>query len=532
MARFRLPLLCLLICLPVAYLATGSSIPGLDGSNLPQPLPVPEGDQEIAWLHTTTNGTTWERFVSGVARAQMLVPGLHVDDSAAFVDQSSNVPELVLSMDGRAGRLRIRWYKLTAEATASYWVSAFAMRSQPPLAMVGGGSSDRAFDLARALARQTNWHGDRPLLLITTATADEVVGADETRPNVGLNLIDVYDDRSFRFCFSNRQMAEAVLDFVWATPGLRPERFADTAIAAVASGLIVPNRPPLRPQVFSGSWQDDPFSTDLHAQFRQSLDHLLNSVSEHDSPANFSSWNIPYSVGGFNRPNPHEAKVVEEMLKKFSTLEPQRSILILPTITQPARRLVRTLVDAHPLIGKQLTAIMGDGIPVNAVYRDGEFAWPAHSMSVPLVLFTHHNPVAWDDATTTPRPPPGYELLPPNSTEDVLHFAEMTKVMVEACYAPPGAKTPLVSRADTLADHLRQQCPTVFDGNGNRRGGTGEYVVVITPEQLLSTDRLSARPRIVLEVWRRDEDRTWKAIRTLTLDQWNVRGLPSGDRRD
>jgi hypothetical protein len=29
---------------------------------------VPPGDQEIAWIHTTTNGTTWERFVTGLKR--------------------------------------------------------------------------------------------------------------------------------------------------------------------------------------------------------------------------------------------------------------------------------------------------------------------------------------------------------------------------------------------------------------------------------------------------------------------------------
>src|SRR5579885_1115766 len=175
MTRLLWPLSVLIICLPVAILASGVQLPFFNRPpGLPRPLPVPSGDQELAWLHTTTNGPTWERFVSGVVRAQMLVPGLRVDDSAAFVDQTTGVPEVVVSMDGRAGKLRIRWYKLTGEATADHWVRALADRDPPPLALIGGGSSDRAVDLARALDRRQAWRGDRPVLLITTATADEV----------------------------------------------------------------------------------------------------------------------------------------------------------------------------------------------------------------------------------------------------------------------------------------------------------------------------------------------------------------------
>src|SRR4051794_35583942 len=122
MSRFRWPLLVLIICAPVAVLATGVRLPFVDTPGGPQPKPVPDGDREMAWLHTTTNGTTWERFVSGVARAPMYIPGLTVDDSAAFDDQTNGVPEVVLSMKDRPGNLRIRWYKITGDATTSQWV--------------------------------------------------------------------------------------------------------------------------------------------------------------------------------------------------------------------------------------------------------------------------------------------------------------------------------------------------------------------------------------------------------------------------
>jgi hypothetical protein len=530
MTRLLWPLTVLIICLPVAILATGVPLPFLDRpTGAARPLPVPDGDQELAWLHTTTNGTTWERFVSGVVRAQMLVPGLQVDDSAAFVEHSTGVPEVVLSVDGRAGKLRVRWYKITGEATIGHWVRALAGRDRPPLAIVGGGSSDRAMDVARALSRQQDWNGDRPLLLITTATADEVLTESEDptlHPDQlppSQQLIDVYDDRSFRFCFTNRQMADAVLDFVWDTPGLRPGPFAALAPLAVCSGAAAANpRPAAPPHVLSVYWQDDPYSVDLHEQFKQSL------ARKQADAARFSSWSVQYSVGGFSRPNQYEARVAESMLQEFRRLPPQRSLLVLPTLTQPARRLLRTLAESAPQIGRRLVAVTGDGIPVNAIYRDGDFAWPVHALPVPLVLFTHGNPVAWDTPGERPAPPPGYELRPPNSTEDVVLFAEMTRVMAEACF-PPASAGPvateggLVARANDLAARLRGRSPAFFDTNGNRLGGSGEYVVVVWPHVEEGNAGPQARPLATMEVWRRGVGRRWEFVRAVPIDQRHQR---------
>jgi len=330
MTRLLWPLSVLLVCLPVAILATGVSLPFLHRQpGMPQPVPVPSGDQELAWFHTTTSGTTWERFVTGVARAQLLVPGLRVDDSMAFADQTTATPEIVLSMDGRPGRIRIRWYKLTNDATAARWVQALAERGPAPLAVIGGGSTDRAVDLARAMEDQQSWRGDRPLLLITTATADEVPAeADDAGPATR-NLIDVYRGRSFRFCFTNRQMAEAVLGYVWENPCLRPRTFAAMAPAAVASGLAACEKvnpiPAEKPHVFSVFWRDDPFSTDLHEQFSLAVQRKLlpagaDPMHAPDGPqAHIATWSVPFSVGGFARPNTSEAEVAT------SILEPRKS---------------------------------------------------------------------------------------------------------------------------------------------------------------------------------------------------------------
>ena len=153
---------------------------------------------------------------------------MRVDDGRAFLEHTTDVPEVVVGMDGRPGRLRIRWYKLSSYAKTSHWVQALAKRVPAPLAIIGGGSSDRARDPAWALARQPAWRGDRPLMLITTATAEKVEAdsaedtADRSDAFGQIPLVRVYDGRTFRFCFSNEQMVEAVVDFLRFSPDVRP----------------------------------------------------------------------------------------------------------------------------------------------------------------------------------------------------------------------------------------------------------------------------------------------------------------------
>src|SRR5262245_32389354 len=187
-----------------------------------RPQPMPRGDREIAWIHAATNSATWERFVAGVHNLKESWPDLAVQSDRAFPDQTARVPEIVLGLAGQPHQLRIRWYKLTSEMGIDEWVRALAGRDPAPLAIIGGGSSDRARDLAVALRRQGEWRGPAPLLLITTATADCVLiddpaGSPDSPPGPA-KLMELYPDRTFRFCFQNSQMAEAVLDFVWSQP--------------------------------------------------------------------------------------------------------------------------------------------------------------------------------------------------------------------------------------------------------------------------------------------------------------------------
>ena len=400
----------------------------------PNPLLVPAGDQEIAWLHNPTSFESWENFVWGVKRAEMVSDGgpggLEVDDTNAYPDRTTAVPEIVIQRKGFSGNLRIRWYKVTDDASQEAWVNALASRDRPPIAVIGGWSSDRAKELADAM-RDANWSSQPPLLFISQATADEVYRPADNYPvgYVAPQLIKLYD-RSFRFCFTNKQMAEAVTDFVFSDPTLLP------------GPMPKADAPPLAG--FAIAWDDDDYSIDLSRQFRAEI------ARKSDRPG--GPWlgmvldTVPFSTGRLNRANAREAAVAEQILRQLPP-PGHRTVLVLPTVSAPARRTLRALIQGNPNIGRQLVAMTGDGIGVNTFFRDRDFAWPVRSLSIPVVLFTHADPFAWDEPGG-PSPPKDYALTPPapggvrSSTEDIQHFTRMARVIAAAHFRTELTRSP------------------------------------------------------------------------------------------
>ena len=447
----------------------------LEGQGLARGLPVPDGDREIAWFHTSTNGATWEHFVAGVQRTSRQMANLEIDDARAFLESSTAIPEVVISWKNKPGKLHVRWYKVSSETSARQWVDALAQRDPAPLAIIGGGSSDRARDLARDLENRADWKGPRPLLFITTATANEVDldGNKEYR-----KLTQVYPERSFRFCFTNEQMARAVVDFVWHTPDLRPRGGPPDEKGET---------PP--PTIFPVYWEDDPYSVDLSEKFRRAVSE--KTMNRQDQP--FIS-HPPYSVGAFDRVNKVEAEYVGYILAEMPMLAGQHSLLILPTSTTPARRFLRALTGESPLIGRRLVALTGDSISINDVYQDGALLWNIRDVPVPLVFFTHQNPIDWDD-----------DLPPPAGTDDVLLFADLVKAVLVSLRPADGD---LVRDADELLVNLRAQSLIHFDADGNRQEGE-EYVVCVRPA-ISAQGRIGAQA--TLEVWHRLLGGAWQQV--------------------
>ena len=441
-----------------------------------RPARVPAGDHEIAWIHTTTNPQTWERSSPACCRPADRSPVLK-SRTRGPSSTSRRPSEVVVSQKGGPGSSGSAGTALSSEVGNRDWVTALAAREPPPLAFMGGGTSDRAIELAVALDERENWTGGpRPLLFITTATANLV---DEPETGKKVSLLSLYPGRTFRGCFTNKAMAEAVVDFVWSSPD-------DTPTA----------RPEARAHVIA--WQDDPYSVDL-------ADEFVERFRERKDPGFAVKTvldRVPYSVGTFTDPNPVEREVINRIIPDVATGDGERSLLVLPAVTQPARRILRAFAADSPLIGKHLVAVTGDGVSFNTTFRDADVAWPVRELSIPLVFFAHQNPVAWDSTGDQA----GVPLHLRNSTDDVLLFADEVQVLAEAVFGRAG-----VANADQLAARLRAREPAFFTPAGERRPGAGEHVVVVRP-QFLDGNRVAREA--VFDVYARREGK-WERVQRL-----------------
>ncbi len=473
--------------------------------NRPRPQAVEAGDREIAWLYSATNASTWERFVTAVqhtaARPDL---GLAVDSSRAFPPQTTAVPEVVLSVPGGAGHLRFRWYKLTSDWKTDKWVQALSRRQPPPLAIIGGSSSDPAIELANCLHDQyaaSPDPGSTPLLLLTTATADEWQRPDgELVP-----LTRLYAGRTYRFCFTNQQMAEAVTDFVWSQDDLRPDG----------------------DPFYLARWEDDAYSIDLTLRFIGVLEprlvarNVARSLAWHGGAAAAGSvpldlagpagrWSglavwetISFGVGTFDQPNRWEAEVAEWIMARRRTDPARRSVLVVSAASaQPARRFLRGLMRVAPAQAQRFAVVTGDAIAFSTIYRDRNVAWPIQDLPFDLVLFCHRNPA---------DPGAGFQEDVGTGTEDVLLFGDLVESLVLGTFAAGG----MPESANELGERLaavhwnpdeRRVClaPEGFPlfsrderHPGNRLSGTGEHVVWLRPV----VEQGSLQPRATITVW-------------------------------
>jgi hypothetical protein len=431
--------------------------------------PLPEGDQEIAWIHAATSGLIWERFVGGIQRfeasAEGQAVGVQVDYDRAFLDQTAATPEVVIGCRGSTGRLHIRWYKLTSTTDNAYWARHLAERELPPLAIIGGGSSDRARDLARELHVTERRYGSRtPILLITTATADRVFLGDERVE--GHELTQIYAGRSFRYCFTNSQMADALTDFVLTQPDLRPH-----GAEGPGAGTPAP--------VFTLEWKDDPYSLDLAEHFRADLRERL--------PCRIVNHRVPYSTGDYYRPNVPESAAVSELARELTQSPGQRPLLVLPAGDKQIRRVLRALTAAVPLEVRNAVAVTGDSMNLDVIFRDRATSWNIQEMPIPLVLFAHEDPVDWKSPPSspgalTPTPLAG-EGGGGGATHDLLLNAKIARLLVEAAWIKNSSTAgELVDSADKLCDRLQQLEPAFFGPGGNRLTASGAYVVCLRPQ--------------------------------------------------
>jgi hypothetical protein len=529
----------LVLTLAVALLLTTQGLGLWEGVVGTHVKPLDGEEQEIAWIDPATNNDVWAQLTAGLARLEADWPQLDgttgrlkVDFGneahGAFPSLSAEVAEIALYFaEAPRRKLWLRWYKLSGDNSAEMWVEKLRARSRPPLAIVGGGSSDRAFQLAQTLvqARTAGWSGKPPLLLITTATAE----AD--RPlepgTTGVRLMDVYAGRTFRFCFTNGAMVHAVLDFLRENPQVWVEPAAPPVAAAIAAadpwtalGLLMAAGH-LEPKLFGVSWQDDSYARDLETLF------CTECTRWHPYATPLDLGPLPYSVGDVLQPNSAEQTSVHLFLSQNPP--PPRSILVLPAAAQRMRRYLGFLCLQAPHLARNLVVVNGDAITFHNIYRDRDFAWNVLDLPVPVVFFSHRNPVdpnariswgfSWVRDEKKERSTTG--------SHDLLLYRDIIEAMLYAAFEDGR----LLDDADRVDERLRQTtwraapsdvepndwryhrvqnalvqrdaagtAQRLFDEHGDRRPGTGAHIVWLHPN--FREDRLMLVQPCTISIWR------------------------------
>ncbi len=488
----------------------------LGGGTVVKVKEVPAGDQEIAFLLPATAGDTWERFIAAVDALEREWPSLnrqprrlHVNKDAAFDRLTADVPEVSLGLGGANGpRLWVRWYKLSSEADAARWVEELANRRRPPLAVLGGDSSRTALHLAEALERQRgHWRGPDPLFLITTATADGFApddqtnfagDDDETTPGYR-RLIEVYRGRSFRYAFTNSRMAEVVLDFVEDTPALWPPLPRRSREVASLAGAVAATGSPggpgclqmvvdrlRQPILHTVSWDDDRYSVDLTRRFARAFLRRLRRTPVGEQFQDMFPYRVTFSTGDNFLPNVPERATIREFNEENDRHKDQLQIVALPTAAQRAQRWLRAVVPHLTRSGRRnLVVVSGDSISFNNIYRDRRITWNPNDLNVSLVLFAHRNPV---DAEAGFREQKTDESDPSSTgTDDLLLHRDVLESVLLAAH-----QDGRLLGADTTLERLKQVSWTgtrvgppgaaaLFGADGERRHGTGEYVLWLRP---------------------------------------------------
>jgi hypothetical protein len=542
----------------------------------PTPLRVNDGEREIVWLYPATNATSWERFVAAVRRtAQRLRrdrPSVQADDDSAFPQQTTAVPEVSLSFGEPGPRFLFRWYKLTSDWKTGDWIEALLNRQPPPLAIIGGSSSESARELATFLQRFAEKlpAEQRPLLLLTAATADRVgphsqndASQTAAEESAGQPLMRLYPGRTFRFCFTNKQMATAVSNFIWSRDDLRPDRdpvymarwsddsysrdlidgfrgalrqmmaqdIANQCLCLLPAASVAPLRVAMRrefddtwewtTQAIFGVWPPGRSGGIFPIQRLQISPDYAESASTFALTIPPKPYRIGSSVGSFDTPNAYEAKAAAEMLDAIQSQKRIRPLVIVTGQEEPSRRFLRGLVRGIPSLSKgvQIVVATGDAISFNTVYRDRHVSWNIQDLPFPLVFFCHHNPIDADAGFRAgaiedgPSREGERDITAETGTEEVLLFSDIVEALVQA--GAPAEETPCANAtelAERLANTRREDDRIalgdggvpLFDDEGQRRSGTGEHVVYLQPmwnEDF--KDRLLPRATIEVWAWRR-----------------------------
>ena len=413
---------------------------GSDAAEVPALAP---GHQEVAWFSPATSGDGWERLVAALrslekdwATVHPDLPPLRVSFDDAFLEQTASIPQIALNFAGfENAKLWIRWYKISGEIQEQDWLTKLHKRQRTLLAVIGGDDSDQALTTARKLQRMNDsWAG--PLFLVKTATLDryddDPTDSGEEPTDLTAEryprFMDVYKNRTFRFCFTNEHIAHAVLDFVQDNPHVWPENRDPVVLAGLTAqgnslnclGILAASGYGRSVHLSALAWVDDHYSQDLANRMFKVFEKFFYHGNPFESAPHYLCHYVSYSVGGFYQPNPREQLAVDSLLNEKSARAGSHHLLAVPTGVQPARRLLRTLCRAprrkfrtwssSPAIPSVSTTCIAtatwNGTSSTCRSRSSFSAIAIPSTNPPV---SGRGPMAWPAARTTPvsiRPAP------------------------------------------------------------------------------------------------------------------------------
>jgi hypothetical protein len=439
--------------------------------------------------------------------------------------------------------VRLRWYKISGEHDAASWVKKLSERKPAPLAILGGGTSDRAIKLAEAL-RDTHdaGHADEfnpasPVFAITTATAEE------TRAKQ--SLLGIYKKRSFRFSFTNKTIVESLLRFVdrrnipaqhewarnlWVTKSAE----SDAQHAAVLGALGSQRFQPYTMHAFS--WLDERYSQDMADHFQRAFTRRFVFGDFHPAAP------IRSGIGGFNQPSPEEQLTVDTFLAPRTK---PHTFLALPTQTVRMRRFLINLRQRSAQDARNLVVMNGDAISFHTIYRDRDVMWNILDLPYSLVFFSHRNPVDpsagfREEKDLAQAPPSTFPPPSTSGTHDLLLYQDIFEALLYAVHdgtnlvanpetvrerlrstfwrqPAPGEKSTLLPRVGNLLVHQANGKPRVlFEPDGDRLKYTGEHIVWLKPS--FTGDIVDLRSKISVWTIRAEEQgNVWHLVDELEV---------------
>jgi hypothetical protein len=393
---------------------------------------------EIGVFFPGTDDGYWNNFVEGVRLAAGAAQW-KVDDEPGKFECLVELPSTPV---------RFRWYPEVGSRGLKRRAAQLCQEARPPLAVVGANNSWLTQALAGELAQQSH----SPVLLMTTATMDE--------------LLDLHPGKSFRFGINNSAQAESVVRRL--ADRYRELKVSKPDVHAILVDVV-----------------DDPFAVDLARRFETSLaKHFAAKFAP--APAEFrrgggrkASWSLPTSTGSFDSPSDTERRFAEHIARVITADPDKEWVIVLPLDTSQYRRISYALTaalksrrEAGEKARNRLTVLSGDSLGYYDFHDAVRQQIFPEETPAPVIFFSHSNPIDPSHSGKNGRP----------DAEEVGLDRELAKTLLTVLSKLGPDATP-EELAKSMTDYVATGSQGPYFQHGQRLQGGGAIVAIPRPEK-------------------------------------------------